>query len=173
MLESSRRDLHNALLCTVLESFSNLKISAKNRQPFFAIEYLNFRFFIFCIAFCIFSANFWWIVICFPDFAPNSRKQWHLSFFNQIYENKLENCRKFRFLKFVKIIQYHSIIQYYSIVSLNGTIVDETPFGSRPNPARHDRGRDALRLPSQPFAGSSLGRQNNCCLLSKFSFRNV
>ena len=39
--------------------------------------------------FCEFLMNF------FPDFAPNSRKQWRLSFFNQICENKLENCRKF------------------------------------------------------------------------------
>ena len=29
-LESSRRDLHNALLCTVLESFTNLKNFVKN-----------------------------------------------------------------------------------------------------------------------------------------------
>ena len=29
-LESSRRDLHNALLCTVLESFSNLNFFVKN-----------------------------------------------------------------------------------------------------------------------------------------------
>ena len=30
-LESSRRDLHNALLCTALESLSNLKIFVENR----------------------------------------------------------------------------------------------------------------------------------------------
>ena len=45
-LESSRRDLHNALLCTVLESnpkkpFSNLNFFGKNRQNFFAIELMN------------------------------------------------------------------------------------------------------------------------------------
>ena len=31
----------------------------------------------------------------FPDFAPNSRKEWRLSLFNQIYENNFENCRNF------------------------------------------------------------------------------
>ena len=31
-------------------------------------------------------------------------------FFTQICENKLENCRNFKFLKFVKIIQYYSIL---------------------------------------------------------------
>ena len=48
-LESSRRDLHNAFLCTVLESnpkkrgkpFSNLNFFVKNRQNFFAIELMN------------------------------------------------------------------------------------------------------------------------------------
>ena len=63
-----------------------------------------------------FSANFRWIV--FPDFAPNSRKEWRLSIFNQICENKFENCRNFGNLwKLIWIIQYYSI-QYYSIVSL-------------------------------------------------------
>ena len=37
-LESSRRDLHNAFLCTVLESISNLNFFVKNRQIVFAIE---------------------------------------------------------------------------------------------------------------------------------------
>ena len=58
----------------------------------------------------------------FPDFAPNSRKEWRLSFFNQICENKLENYRKFPFfrlhwsfarkknLKSVKVIQHYSIL---------------------------------------------------------------
>ena len=37
---------------------SDLKISAKNRQHFFAIELMNFRFLKFVVEFCIFSANF-------------------------------------------------------------------------------------------------------------------
>ena len=53
---------------------------------------MNFRFFIFFIEFCIFSAKFWF----FPDFAPNSRKEWRTSLFNQlICENNFENCRNF------------------------------------------------------------------------------
>ena len=53
--------------------FFNLKISAKNRQHFFAIELLNFRFFfIFCVEFCIFLRIF--MNFC-PDFATNSRKE--------------------------------------------------------------------------------------------------
>ena len=32
---------------------------------------------------------------CFPDFAPNSRKERCLSIFTQICEYKFENCRNF------------------------------------------------------------------------------
>ena len=46
----------------------------------------------------------------FPDFAPNSRKEWRLSIFNQICENKFENFRNFWNFKFVKIIQFYSIL---------------------------------------------------------------
>ena len=49
----------------------------------------------------------------FPDFAPNSRKEWRLSLFNQFCENKLENCRKFW-----NLWKLFNIIQYYSFVSL-------------------------------------------------------
>ena len=49
----------------------------------------------------------------FPDFAPNSRKEWGLSLFNQFCENELENNRNFKFLKIIL-----KIIQFYSIVSL-------------------------------------------------------
>ena len=44
----------------------------------------------------------------FPDFAPNSRKQWGLSLFDQFCGNELENYRIF--WKFVKIIKYYSIL---------------------------------------------------------------
>ena len=73
--------------------FFNLKTSTKNRQHFFAIEWLHFWSFHFsCENLHSFSDFF--MKIC-PDFATNSRKEWRLSLFNQICENKLENCRKF------------------------------------------------------------------------------
>ena len=49
----------------------------------------------------------------FPDFAPNSRREWRLSLFNQICENKLENCRKFW-----NLWKLFNVVQYYSFVSL-------------------------------------------------------
>ena len=76
-LESSRRDLHNALLCTVLQSqnFSQ-KSSSFFRDwviefPIFSISSSNFAFFL---------RNFDEKKI--PDFAPNSREEWGLSLFN-------------------------------------------------------------------------------------------
>ena len=51
----------------------------------------------------------------FPDFAPNSRKEWGLSLFNQSCENESENYRNF--WKFWKSFKF---IQFYSIVSLVG-----------------------------------------------------
>ena len=43
----------------------------------------------------------------FPDFAPNSRKEWRLSLFNQICENNFENCRNFWNLwRLFNIIQF-------------------------------------------------------------------
>ena len=51
----------------------------------------------------------------FPDFAPNSRKEWRLLLFNQICENKLEsNCCR----KFWNLWELFTIIQNYSLVSL-------------------------------------------------------
>ena len=67
---------------------------AKNPQHFFAIELLNFRFFfIFSVEFCIFSANFLWNFVRIS--RQISEKSDVCRFFNQICENKLENCRKF------------------------------------------------------------------------------
>ena len=66
--------------------------------------------------FCEFLMNF------FPDFAPNCRKEWRVSLFNQFCENKLENCWKFWNLwKWFNII-----IQCYSFVSL---VVRGCPLG--------------------------------------------
>ena len=55
------------------------------------------------------------IIIFCPDFATNSREEWRLSLFNQICENKLENCWKFWNLWKL----FNIIIKYYSFVSLN------------------------------------------------------
>ena len=54
-------------------------------------------------------------MIFFPDFAPNSRKEWRLSLFNQFCENKLEDCRKFWNL--------WDLIQYYSIIFIRVLIL--------------------------------------------------
>ena len=57
-LESSRRDLHNAPLCTVLQSQN----FSQKSSTFFRDWIIEFPiFFIFFVEFCIFSANFWWI----------------------------------------------------------------------------------------------------------------
>ena len=102
-LESSRRDLHNALhnalfLCIVLQT---QKISQKS-STFFRDWILNFWFFIFLIEFCfflrIFDEFFSRISRQIPEQSDVCR------FFNQICENKLENCQKFiKILKFLKI----------------------------------------------------------------------
>ena len=56
-LESSRRGLHNALLCTVLQSQN----FSQKSSTFFRDWIIEFPIiFIFFIEFCIFSANFWW-----------------------------------------------------------------------------------------------------------------
>ena len=49
----------------------------------------------------------------FLDFAPNSRKEWGLSLFNQFCENEFEND-----LNFWKFWKSFNFLQFYSIVSL-------------------------------------------------------
>ena len=106
-LESSRRDLHNALLCTVLQTQN----FSQKSPTFFRDWIIEFSIFSFS------SSNFAFFLrifdVFFPDFAPNSRKECRLSLFNQFCENKLENCRKFW-----NLWKLFNIIQYYSIVSL-------------------------------------------------------
>ena len=63
-------------------------------------------FFIFCIEFCFFSANFWWFF--FPDFAPNSSKEWRVSLFQSNLRKQIRKLPKF--LKFVKIFQNYSLL---------------------------------------------------------------
>jgi len=54
--------------------FFNLKISAKNRQHLFAIEYLISDFFIFFVEFCIFLRIFYKIFSGFRD-----KFQWEMT----------------------------------------------------------------------------------------------
>ena len=91
--------------------FFNLKISAKNRQHFFAIEKLNFRFFSFSKS----SSNFAFFCDFLMDFFRISRQIPEKSdvcrFSINFCENKLENFWKFmKILKSVKIIQHYSIL---------------------------------------------------------------
>ena len=104
--------------------FFKLKMSAKNRQHFFAIEKWISDFFIFCIEFCIFSANFLWIFVRISRQIPE--KSDVCRFFTQICENKLENCRKFWNLW--KIIQYYSIL--FNRVLSCGEVRSGTSLGS-------------------------------------------
>ena len=86
----------------IVNIFSRLNIEF----PIFSFSSSNFAFF------CEFLMNF------FPDFAPNSRKEWGLSLFNQFCENELENCRNNYFWnlwKFVNSIQYYSIVSFFSV----------------------------------------------------------
>ena len=95
--------------------FSNVNFFVKNRHFVFCdwineyslIQSQTLRILHF---FSEFLMNF------FPDFAPNSRKEWGLSLFNQFCENELENYRNF--WKFWKLFNF---IQFYSIVSLLST----------------------------------------------------
>ena len=110
--------------------FFNLKISAKNRQHFFASEYWisdfsfsasNFEFFCECLMkFC-------------PDFATNSRKEWRMSLFKSNLRKqirklpKIEASRGKKILKSVKI----KIIQYYSMLFIR------VLTWRQPSPAAH------------------------------------
>ena len=114
-LESSRRDLYNGLLCTVIQSQN----FSQNSSTFFREWMMNFRFFHalhrILHLFCEFLMTF-----C-PDFATNSRKEWCVAFsIKLICENKLENCRNFWNLwKLFNIIQYFSIVPFFSIFFSN------------------------------------------------------
>ena len=123
-LESSRRDLqdlHVCVLYTYIYIFlhrSDLKISAKNRQHFYANEYWISDYFHFLRWILHFSANFWWKFVRisrqFPEKSDVCR------FFNQICENKLENCRKQLWnlwkLFNLNLLFKQILIQYYSIL---------------------------------------------------------
>jgi hypothetical protein len=123
-LESSRRDLHNTLLCTVLQTQN-----FSQKSPTFFRDWRSeiLSFFIFLVKwlkFCIlnFSANFWWnfvrISLQFPEKNDVCR------FFNQICDNQLENCQNRAKQKFWNLWKLFNIITcsipYHSFVSLAG-----------------------------------------------------
>ena len=76
----------------------------------------------------------------FPDCAPNSRKEWGLSLFNQFCENELENYRNFwKFWKFGKLFNF---IQFYSILFNRVLIPAPSPLpapDAHPAPAEEER----------------------------------
>ena len=90
--------------------FFNLKISAKNRQHFFTIEYLNFRF-----VFSISSSNLAFFLQIFDEFFSGFRAKFQERVTSVAFESILrKQIRKLpKILKFVKII---IIIQYYIIL---------------------------------------------------------
>ena len=139
-LESSRRDLHNALLCTV---FQSQNFSQKS-PTFFREWILNFRCFHFyvefCNFFCEFSVNFFRISRQIPENSDVCR------FFNQIYENKSEICRKFWILwkKFTIIVNY----SLRSLVMVPETKVRSPRGGSV---ARRRHSHPSLRRPAYPI----------------------
>ena len=110
-LESSRRDLHNALLCTVLQS-QNFSQKSSTFFRDWIIEFpIFFNFLNFLRRILHFSANFLWNFVRISRQIPE--KSDVCRFFNQICENKSEICRKFWILW-----KLFTIIQNYSLVSL-------------------------------------------------------
>jgi hypothetical protein len=115
-LVSSWRDLQDLHLYILLHR-SDLKISAKIVNVFSRMKKWISEFFHFLCRilhfFCELLMNF-----C-PDFATNSRKEWRRSLFNQFCENKLENSKLPKILKYVENIYYFSlsfmIIHYFSL----------------------------------------------------------
>ena len=102
-LESSRRDLHKALLCTVLQTQN----FSQKSSSFFRDWIIEFPiFFIFCVDFCNFFCEF--LMKFCPDFATNSRKEWRVSLFQSKLRKKIRKLPKI--LKSVKIIHYYSLL---------------------------------------------------------------
>ena len=93
--------------------FFNLKISAKNRHHFFAIEIIEYwiydffwrQFFIFSIKFCNFFCE---CLMIFSGFRAKFQKRVTSVAFQSILRKQIRKLPKI--LKSVKIIQYHSIL---------------------------------------------------------------
>ena len=92
---------------------SDLQISAKHRQHFFANKKWISDFVIFCVEICIFWATFWWKFVRILRQIPEKSDVYR--FFNRICDSKLEIYPKI--LEYVKFI----IIHHYSSVSLGAT----------------------------------------------------
>ena len=90
-LESSRRDLHNALLCTVLQAQN---FSQKSSTFFSRLNIeLNFPiFFIFFVEFCIFLCEC--LMKFCPDFTTNSRKGLRASLFQSNLRKQIRTLPK-------------------------------------------------------------------------------
>ena len=91
----------------------------------------------------------------FPDFAPNSRKEWRLLLFQSNLRKQIRKLPKI--LKFVRInTELFTIFQNYSLVSLGARA--GSPRGGPPPPERHRRrggGRGAARARGPPGKGRS------------------
>ena len=109
---------------------------------------MNFRFFIYCVEFCVFekSCAFWWNYVRIS--WRTSEKNDVCRFFNRICENKinkLENCRKlWNQILWKSFISIH----YYSFVSLGPRGRGPPRLGrGRPGPRRRDARRGRGRAP--------------------------
>ena len=131
--------------------FFNLKISAKNRQHFFANEKWISDF-SFSSSNFAFSAKFWWNFVRISRQIPE--KSDVCRFFNQICENKLENCRKFW-----NLWKLFNIIQYYSFVSLLST---QERWTARTCFDRRSRRPAARPRPRHDWAVNGESRHSTC-----------
>ena len=102
-LESSRRDLHNALLCTVLQSQNFSQTSS----AFFRDWIIEFPIFFHCLRRILhFCCDFFMKFP--PDFATNSRKEWRVSLFQSHLRKQIKKLPKILKSDSVKIIHYYS-----------------------------------------------------------------
>ena len=119
-LESSSRDLHNALLCTVLQSQN----FSQNRQLFFAIEKLNFRFFFnFFVEFYIFLRTF-------DEFFSGFRAKFQKIVTCVAFSIKFAKTNQ-KFAENSEFVKKITIIQNYSLHSLLETGVANCELPNR------------------------------------------
>ena len=150
-MESSRRNLHNALLCTVLQSqFFRQKSPKLFRDwinEYSLIQSQTIRILHF---FCEFLMNFFRISRQIPENSDVCR------FFNQICENKSDICRKFWILW--KKTHYFSKL-FTSLLTLDGGV---PPRSRRSQPGRPSCANLTRRT-------GTLGREGGC----SFTLKNV
>ena len=107
-----RRDLHNALLCTVLQSQN----FSQKSSTFFRECTMNFRFFHFLHRILHFFCEF--LMKIYPDFATNSINEWHVSLSQSNLRKQTRRLPKI--LNSVKIIHYYSI-WFIRVITPEGT----------------------------------------------------